>query len=101
MEGNEIKREEIFAVSVRAGKRTYFFDVRANRQGDYFLTVTESKKVFDKQGNSKFEKHKVFLYKEDFDKFLDGYNQAVNFIKENKPEYFESTAQEGSNEESV
>jgi len=94
MEGTEKRREEIYSVSIRAGKRTYFFDVKETRQGDFYLTITESKKVFDKDGNSRFEKHKVFLYKEDFGKFIDGYDQAVNFIKENRPEYFESLAAE-------
>jgi len=94
MEGTENRREEIYSVSIRAGKRTYFFDVKETRQGDFYLTITESKKVFDKDGNSRFEKHKVFLYKEDFGKFIDGYDQAVNYIKENKPEYFEALAAE-------
>lgn len=88
MEGNEKRREEIFSVSVRAGKRTYFFDVKETKQGDFYLTITESKKVFDRDGNSRFEKHKVFLYKEDFGKFAEGYEQAVQYIKEQKPEYF-------------
>ncbi len=88
MEGSEKKREEIHSVSIRAGKRTYFFDVKSTRQGDLYLTITESKKVFDYDGNSHFEKHKVFLYKEDFGKFIDGYDQAVAYIKEHKPEYF-------------
>ncbi len=92
MEGTEKRREEIYSVSVRAGKRTYFFDVKETRQGDYYLTITESKKVFDKEGNSRFEKHKVFLYKEDFDKFQDGYSEVVNFIKKAKPDYFEQEA---------
>ncbi len=88
MEGNEKRREEIFSVSVRAGKRTYFFDVKETKQGDFHLTITESKKVFDRDGNSRFEKHKVFLYKEDFGKFAEGYEKAVEYIKEQKPEYF-------------
>ncbi|MCK9255119.1 MAG: PUR family DNA/RNA-binding protein [Bacteroidales bacterium] len=88
MEGNEKKRDEIFAISVRAGRRTYFFDVKATRQDDLYLTVTESKKVFDADGNFHFQKHKIFLYREDFAKFLEGYEQAVNYIKEQKPEYF-------------
>ena len=99
MAGDENKREEIYSVAIRAGKRTYFFDVKETRQNDYYLTITESKKVFDKDGNSRFEKHKIFLYKEDFEKFLDGYEQAVNFIKENKPEYFEAVNQEKLNDE--
>ncbi|MDD3740263.1 MAG: DUF3276 family protein [Bacteroidales bacterium] len=99
MEGDEKRREEIHSVSIRAGKRTYFFDVKETRQNDYYLTITESKKVFDKDGNSRFEKHKIFLYKEDFEKFMDGYNDAVNFIKENRPEYFEALSQEKSSDE--
>jgi hypothetical protein len=91
MEGTEKRREEIYAVSVRAGKRTYFFDVKETRQGDYYLTITESKKVFDKDGNSRFEKHKVFLYKEDFDKFEDGFKEVVDFVKKAKPEFFEKS----------
>lgn len=93
MESNEKRREEIHSVSVRAGKRTYFFDVKETRQGDFYLTITESKKVFDNDGNSHFEKHKVFLYKEDFGKFIDGYEQALNYIKEHKPEYFEENVE--------
>jgi hypothetical protein len=90
MEGTEKRREEIYSVSIRAGKRTYFFDVKETRQGDFYLTITESKKVFDKDGNSHFEKHKVFLYKEDFEKFINGYDEAVSYIKEHRPEYFEA-----------
>ncbi len=90
MEGTEKRREEIYSVSIRAGKRTYFFDVKETRQGDFYLTITESKKIFDNDGNSHFEKHKVFLYKEDFEKFLNGYDEAVGYIKEHKPEYFEA-----------
>jgi len=92
MEGTEKRREEIYSVSVRAGKRTYFFDVKETRQGDYYLTITESKKVFDKEGNSRFEKHKVFLYKEDFEKFQNGYTEVVDYVKRNKPDYFEQEA---------
>ncbi|PLX07436.1 MAG: DNA-binding protein [Marinilabiliales bacterium] len=92
MEGTDKRREEIYAVSVRAGKRTYFFDVKETRQGDYYLTITESKKVFDKDGNSRFEKHKIFLYKEDFAKFQDGFTDVVGYIKRHKPEFFEQEA---------
>jgi Protein of unknown function (DUF3276) len=79
-------REEIFSEAVRAGKRTYFFDVKATRRNDYYLTITESKKRFGKDGKSFYEKHKVFLYKEDFDKFLDGLQNVIEYIKENQPE---------------
>ena len=84
MAGNEREeRDEIYSKSVRAGKRTYFFDVKATRNNDYYLTITESKKVFEENGSGQasFEKHKVFLYKEDFDKFSDGLDEAVKYIK--------------------
>jgi hypothetical protein len=79
-------REEIFSRAVRAGKRTYFFDVKATRKNDYYLTLTESKKRFNRDGRFYFEKHKIFLYKEDFDKFLDGFEEAIEFIKNAMPE---------------
>ncbi len=74
-------RDEIYSDAVRAGKRTYFFDVKATKKNDYYLTITESKKRYDKEGNFSFEKHKIFLYKEDFDKFSDGLVEAIDFIK--------------------
>lgn len=77
-------REEIFSKAVRAGKRTYFFDVKATRKEDYYLTITESKKRYDQDGRYHFEKHKVFLYKEDFDKFVEGLQETVDFIKKNQ-----------------
>jgi len=80
------EREEIFSKAVRAGKRTYFFDVKATKRNDYYLTLTESKKRFNRDGRFYFEKHKIFLYKEDFDKFSDGLRDAIEFIKEANPE---------------
>lgn len=74
-------REEIYSKAVKAGKRTYFFDVKATRNNDYYLTITESKKKFDKDGNSSYEKHKIFLYKEDFEKFSEGLDEAVAIVK--------------------
>ncbi len=79
------ERDEIFSVAVRAGKRTYFFDVKATRKNDYYLTITESKKKFNPDGRHYFEKHKLFLYKEDFEKFADGFKETVDYIKENQP----------------
>ena len=79
-------RDEIFSNAVRAGKRTYFFDVKATKKNDYYLTITESKKRYDKEGNFSFEKHKIFLYKEDFDKFSDGLLEAIDFIKKSNLE---------------
>jgi hypothetical protein len=75
------ERDEIFSKVVRAGKRTYFFDVKATRNNDYYLTVTESKKRFDKEGGFHYEKHKIFLYKEDFEKFADGLSETVDKIR--------------------
>lgn len=77
-------RDEIYSKVVRAGKRTYFFDVKATRKDDYYLTITESKKIFDKDGRFHFEKHKLFLYKEDFEKFEEGLAEAINYIREVK-----------------
>jgi hypothetical protein len=81
---SKVEREEVFSKAVRAGKRTYFFDVKATRQDDYYVTITESKKRFNKDGGFFYEKHKVFLYKEDFDKFQDGLEEVLSFIKEAK-----------------
>ena len=74
-------REEVYSKAVKAGKRTYFFDVKATRNNDYYLTITESKKKFDKDGVSSYEKHKIFLYKEDFEKFAEGLEDAVAVVK--------------------
>ena len=73
-------RNEIYSKAVRAGKRTYFFDVKSTRSGDHYLTITESKKKFDQEGNFHFEKHKIFLYKEDFDKFKDGFIEVIDKV---------------------
>jgi hypothetical protein len=78
--GEKIQIEEIFTRVVRAGKRTYFFDVKATRKEDYYLTITESKKRLGKEGKVFYEKHKIFLYKEDFEKFTEGLRDAVNYI---------------------
>jgi hypothetical protein len=86
--GHEDKniKEEIFTKVVRAGKRTYFFDVKATRKDDYYLTITESKKRLGKEGKVFYEKHKIFLYKEDFDKFIEGLKDAVSYIDNNNVE---------------
>ncbi|MGD9976668.1 MAG: DUF3276 family protein [Bacteroidales bacterium] len=81
-EGNE--KEDIFSKVIRAGKRTYFFDVKSTRNSDYYLTITESKKRMGKDGKMYYEKHKIFLYKEDFEKFMEGLTEVVNFIKSNQ-----------------
>jgi len=82
----KIIKEEIFTRVVRAGKRTYFFDVKATRMDDYYLTITESKKRLGKEGKVFYEKHKIFLYKEDFEKFTEGLKNAVSFIDNGKDE---------------
>ncbi len=75
-------RDEIFSEKVKAGKRTYFFDVKATRANDFYVTITESKKRFNKDDEGfTFEKHKIFLYKEDFNKFIEALNNTVNHIK--------------------
>ena len=84
MEYNEQSdREEIYSRPVRAGKRTYFLDVKSTRGDDLYLTITESKKKFKEDGTFFFEKHKIFLYKEDFEKFTEGLNDAIQFIMDN------------------
>lgn len=87
---NEVReqqyREEIFSKAVRAGKRTYFFDVKSTRRNEYYLTITESKKRYNKEGQSFYEKHKIFLYREDFEKFREGLEESFTFIAENQPE---------------
>ena len=82
-------REEIHSKAVRAGKRTYFFDVKATRRNDYYLTITESKKRFNRDGKFFYEKHKLFLYKEDFDKFADSLKEIIEFIREANPQPIE------------
>ena len=79
MEENNDKAE-LYSQRVRAGKRTYFFDVKATRSNDYYLTITESKRKFKEDGYS-YEKHKIFLYKEDFAKFMEALQQTVDHVK--------------------
>jgi len=81
MEENEAnEREEIYANAVRAGKRTYFFDVRSTKNNDYYLTITESKKRFNDDGSVSYQKHKLFLYKEDFEKFSDALGESFKKV---------------------
>jgi hypothetical protein len=78
-ENNDKKMESVFSTRVKAGKRrTYFFDVRETRGNDYYVTITESRKRFDSDG---YDRHKIFLYKEDFNKFLKGLNETVDHVK--------------------
>lgn len=102
IENKDRDREEIFSRVVRAGKRTYFFDVKATIGDEYYLTITESKRRFNnEQGKFFYEKHKLFLYKEDFEKFKNGLSDAIEFIHTGKapereePETGTTTAGEG------
>ena len=77
-------QEEIYSYRMKAGKRTYFFDVKATRGQDYYLTITESKRRpgGDPDGPASYEKHKIFLYKEDFNKFIDALHDAVDYVRD-------------------
>lgn len=77
-------REDVFSQVVKAGKRTYFFDVKATRNNEFYLTITESKKRMGRDGKMFYEKHKIFLYKEDFEKFTEGLNSVMDFIRANQ-----------------
>lgn len=95
-------REEIFSKKVKAGKRTYFFDIKSTRANDYYLTITESKRRVNGDSFS-YEKHKIFLYKEDFFKFVEALNESVDHVKnELLPdvdfEQYEREEEESSNE---
>ena len=81
-----IEQEEIFSQVLRAGRRTYFFDVRETKAGDYYLTITESKKFTHDDGSFHYKKHKIYLYKEDFDEFSTMLNQATQFVLKEKGE---------------
>ena len=78
--------EEIFSKAVRAGRRTYFFDVRSTRAGDYYLTMTESKRDFNEDGTPFYKKHKIYLYKEDFGNFKDALSEFTDYIIKEKGE---------------
>lgn len=78
------EQEEIFSKVLRAGRRTYFFDVRSTKAGDYYLTITESKKFTNDDGSFHFKKHKIYLYKEDFDGFTEILNEMTDFVIKEK-----------------
>ena len=85
-ENEMLEKEEIFSKVLRAGRRTYFFDVRETKAGDYYLTITESKKHFGDNGEASFEKHKIYLYKEDFKSFEEMFKDSTDFIVNEKGE---------------
>ncbi len=103
-ENNDKKMESVYSKRIRAGKRrTYFFDVRATRGNDYFLTITESRKRFDDNG---YDRHKIFLYKEDFNKFIKALGEAIDYVKTDlMPDFdfdaFNHEYPEGENEQSA
>jgi hypothetical protein len=102
-ENKENEKVEIYSKRVRAGKRTYFFDVKSTRSNDYYLTITESKRRF-KDETYVYEKHKIFLYKEDFDKFIEALKETVDHVKtELMPEFdfsqFDEKTEPTTNEE--
>lgn len=86
-------KREIFSKAVRAGKRTYFFDVKSTRNNEYYLTITESKRKFSDNGNFRYEKHKLFLYPEDFEKFARSLEAIIQYIREEQPESKEEVSE--------
>lgn len=91
--------EHICSKAVRAGKRTYFIDVKATRGDDYYITITESRKRINDDGSASFSRNQIYLYKEDFAKFAEGLGEMVEFVKEHKPEYFETANEISIDEE--
>ncbi|CAM3552068.1 PUR family DNA/RNA-binding protein [Zobellia roscoffensis] len=83
-EKDSMDQEEIHSKVLRAGRRTYFFDVRSTKAGDYYLTITESKKFTHDDGSFHYKKHKIYLYKEDFEAFKDNVEEMMNFIIDEK-----------------
>lgn len=80
--------DELYSVPVKAGKRIYYFDVKATRGGDYYVTITESRKKLMRDGTFTIDKHKIHLYKEDFLKFGEGFKEVVDYVKRERPELF-------------
>jgi len=83
-ENYSMEQEEIFSKVMRAGRRTYFFDVRSTKAGDYYLTITESKKFTNDDGSFHYKKHKIYLYKEDFSEFKDNLEEMINYVIDEK-----------------
>ena len=98
MEGHDNKSQEIFSKILRAGRRTYFFDVRSTRADDYYLTITESKKHTNEDGSSYYKKHKIYLYKEDFARFKEIFDDVTKFIIDEKGEEIISDYEPKENE---
>ena len=85
-ENDMLEKEEIFSKVLRAGRRTYFFDVRSTRADDYYITITESKKFTEEDGSYHFKKHKIYLYKEDFAAFSEIFEEMTSYVLNNKGE---------------
>src|SRR6185436_10896529 len=85
-ENDMLEKEEIFSKVLRAGRRTYFFDVRATKADDYYITITESKKFTEEDGSFHFKKHKIYLYKEDFSAFTEILEEMTSYVLNNKGE---------------
>ena len=100
-ESDYATKDEIFSKAIRAGKRTYFMDVKSTRGEDLYLTITESKKRYNRDGRFYFEKHKIFLYKEDFEKFIDGLHDVMDFIADANDENFNKDTSSISDEQDV
>lgn len=101
---NNNDKEIVFSQAIKAGKRIYYVDVKKNRKDDMFVAITESKKIFTGEGEDaqvNFEKHKIFLYKEDFDKFMHGLQEAIHFIQERNAQGSTATATEEKAEEPI
>jgi hypothetical protein len=85
-ENDMLEKEEIFSKVLRAGRRTYFFDVRATKADDYYITITESKKFTEEDGSFHFKKHKIYLYKEDFSAFAEILEEMTSYVLNHKGE---------------
>ncbi len=83
-DGDNKFRDNIFTSAVKAGKRTYYFDVKETKNGERYITLTERKRRYNEDGSFKVEKHKIFLYKEDFDKFADALDDVIEFVESGK-----------------
>lgn len=94
-------RDEIYSKSLRAGRRTYFFDVRSTRADDFYLTITESKRDFNEDGTPFYKKHKIYLYKEDFQNFKDHLNEMVDYIIKERGEEIISLKKEEKSDTEV
>jgi len=92
--------QDVYSKVVRAGKRTYFFDVKSTRNEELYLTITESKKHFEENGNFHYEKHKIFLYREDFEKFSECLQEIVSYIGDNQEEIDRPEKSEDAQEKS-